>query len=407
MTNRMAVQKLESVPVVSELHQVSSVVLVLGATPPPYNGMSVATNLVLSGLEGRVPFVHLDTADRRNLSNLGRLDWTNIRLAMWHGLKCCFLLLRRRPSIVYVPISQATLPFLRDCLFLVPARLFRKLIVVHLHGSYFQQFYRQSSGCLRWLIRFTLADACRAIVLGDSLTTVFDGIIPQDRIRVVPNGIPDYVNGGYREMKPQKPRRVLFLATLTSEKGIFDVLRAIPRVLQNVCDCVFTFAGEWFRSSEKAMADRLAKDLGVAGHLEFTGPVGPQTKHKLFLSSDVFVFPPNHPYEGHPFVILEAMCAGLPIVTTKTGCVEETVKDGVTGFIVERNNPTAVADGIIRLLKDEELRTRMGAAARNRFLSMYTVDKFIDRLERVIVEASTVDAFTKSKKRQHTRQNLR
>jgi glycosyltransferase involved in cell wall biosynthesis len=364
-------------------------VLVVGPSPPPYNGMSVATNLVLNGLNGRLPIVHLDTADRRDLSNLGKLDWTNVRLAVWHGLNCLFLLLWRQPSIVYVPISQAMLPFFRDCLFLIPARLLKKTVVIHLHGSYFHEFYRRSSGPMRRLIRFALRNVYRAIVLGDSLVGVFDGIVPRDRITVVPNGIPDYLDGDSGLRTLQRPPRVLFLATHVAEKGIFDVLRAVPSVLDAVGDCTFTFAGEWYRSKEKTEAERLVRELGIDGHVEFTGPVGPGVKERLFLSSDAFVFPPTH-YEGLPFVILEAMCAGLPVVTTTTGCIKETVQDGVTGFIVPKSDPNAVATAIIRLLKDENLRMRMGTAARDRFLSLYTSEKFIDRLESVFLEASAV-----------------
>jgi glycosyltransferase involved in cell wall biosynthesis len=354
--------------------------------------MSTATSLVLNGLDSRIPILHLDTADRRDLSNLGKIDWTNVRLALWHGLKCFGLLLSREASIVYVPISQAALPFFRDCLFLVPARLLNKTVVIHLHGSYFHEFYRRGSGPIRWLIRLSLRNVHRAIVLGDNLTAVFDGIIPRDRIRVVPNGIPDYLvgdNGVSRASVARKPPRVLFLATLVAEKGIFDVLRAIPSVLHTIGDCTFTFAGEWYRSDEKIEAERLVKNLRIDRHVEFTGPVGPEIKERLFLSSDVFVFPPNH-YEGQPFVILEAMCAGLPVVTTGIGCIEETVKDGITGFIVRQKDPTDVANAIVRLLRDNDLRMKMGGAARDRFLAMYTIEKFIDRLENVFLEASAV-----------------
>src|SRR5207248_5108242 len=120
-----------------------------------------------------------------------------------------------------------------------------------------------SSGPMRWLIRFALRNVCRAIVLGDSLVGVFDGIISRDRIRVVPNGIPDYFDGDSGPRTVQNPPRVLFLATHVAEKGIFDVLRAVPSVLDGVGDCKFTFAGEWCRSKEKAEAERLVKELGI------------------------------------------------------------------------------------------------------------------------------------------------
>lgn len=361
-------------------------VLIIGPTPPPYNGMSVATDVVLEGLNEAMPIVHLDTADRRDLANVGKVDWTNIRLALSQGMKYLSLLFQRNPAVVYVPISQASLPFVRDCLFLVPARFLRVPVVVHLHGSYFPQFYKNSSTPMRWLVRFALRNVRRAIVLGDTLTGAFDGVIDRDRVRVVPNGLPDCAAGTKDARSQRAHRRVLFLATLLEEKGIFDTLRAIPSVLK-VVDCVFTFAGEWCRPEDKLLAERLVDELAIADYVEFPGPVGPTAKQQLFLSSDVFVLPTYYPFEGHPFVILEAMRAGLPVVTTNAGCIEETVKDGVTGLIVRKRDPESVAQAIIRLLTDPNLRTRMGNVARERFLAMYTAPKFTERLEAVILQA--------------------
>src|SRR6266849_5885256 len=101
-------------------------VLIIGPSPPPYNGMSIATELVLNAVRDEVSAVHLDTADRRGLSNVGKLDMVNILLAVYHGIKFLWLVTVKRPDIVYVQIAQDWLAFLRDCLFLVPARLLRK-----------------------------------------------------------------------------------------------------------------------------------------------------------------------------------------------------------------------------------------------------------------------------------------
>jgi len=365
----------------------TSPVLIIGPTPPPYNGMSVATDAVLGGLSGSMPILHLDTADRRDLSNMGRVDWTNIRLALEHGIKFLSLVLRRKPSAIYIPISQAWLPFMRDCLFLIPARLLRMPVVVHLHGSYFPEFYKQSPTPMKWLIRYALENVRTAIVLGDTLVGAFDGVIDRERVRVVPNGLPDYVNGAQKVNQGRTACRVLFLATLLKEKGVLDLLRAVPSVLK-VVNCLFTFAGEWYRHTDKATAEQLVRDLAITEYVDFRGPVGPDAKRELFLSSDVFVLPTYYPYEGHPFVILEAMCAGLPVVTTNAGCIEETVKDGMTGLIVRKQDPDSIAQAIIRLLTDAKLRACMGNAGRERFLAMYTSSKFSERIEAVLHQAA-------------------
>ena len=137
--------------------------LVVGPTPPPYNGMSVATQNVLELLERDFEIIHLDTADRRPLATVGRLDIRNILLAFRHALRFLLLAGSRRPEAVYVPIAQAPLGFLRDACFLVPARLLGLRTIVHLHGGHFARFHAGAPGPLRTLIRYSLGHATAAI----------------------------------------------------------------------------------------------------------------------------------------------------------------------------------------------------------------------------------------------------
>lgn len=369
-------------------------ILVIGPTPPPYNGMSVATQNVLeSSLKEQFDLIHLDTADRRGLANVGRLDFTNVCLAIWHFLRFAYLLVVERPQIVYVPIAQNSLAFLRDCLFLIPAKLTYRKVIVHLHGGYFRDFYEESNALLQALIRWTLKDVARAIVLGPELKFVFQGLVPEERIAVVPNGIDARIfavsNQGLKDSSlgsKKKGYQVLFLGTLLKSKGFIDVLYAIPRVLARRQDVRFVFAGEPCHARERDAAMEFIDTVNLHSFVCFPGVVSGKEKSDLFLSSDMFVLPTYYPYEGQPLVILEAMAAGLPIVTTDQGCIRETVGKG--GFIVESGNPRALAERILELLEDDALRERMGRANRDKFLKEYTLETFAENLGRVFREVS-------------------
>jgi glycosyltransferase involved in cell wall biosynthesis len=106
------------------------------------------------------------------------------------------------------------------------------------------------------------------------------------------------------------------------------------------------------------------------------GEIAGNDKARLLISSDIFVFPTCYPYEGHPFVILEAMAAGLPVISTDQGAIRETVLDGLTGFIVPHSDPRAIAEKILLLLRDSDLRRRMGSASRDRFLRHFTLERW-------------------------------
>lgn len=363
----------------------SPLVLLVGSSPPPYNGMSVATELVRNALRGVVPCIHLDTADRRGLANLGKFDLTNVFLALLHGAKCIWILLSKWPAVVYVPISQARLPFLRDCLFLIPARLTRRKVVIHLHGAYFGRFYKQSSLLMQAIIRYCLSQASLAIVLGENVTDVFDGILPRERIRIVPNGIHD--SFVYRADRRNGTVRLLYLGSLDAQKGVLDILNALSTIKVKGYDFECIFAGSWYAKSDEVAARQIIRDSGLGTCVRFVGAVGPSQKHGLLENADFLVFPTKYKFECHPYVVLEGMAAGLPILSTRVACIPETVRDGVEGFLIDPGDIRSLIEKIERLIGDKSLRRRLGQAARARFLEKYTYEQFSLKMTKVFREA--------------------
>jgi glycosyltransferase involved in cell wall biosynthesis len=360
-------------------------VIVIGPSPPPFNGMSIATHLVLDGLREKFEIYHLDTADRRGLTNIGKVDFTNVYLAFRHGWTYLRALITFRPRLIYVPISQSALPFVRDCLFLVPARLLGKRVVVHLHGSDFRHFYTAQPWWFRWLVRFALGESRKAIVLGGALSGMFQGVLPAEAVSVVSNGIPDFAADSNSSAMGCEPQTVLFISTLMREKGVLDLINSIPLVVKRFRDCRFVFAGEWLRAAEEREAKSVIAAHDLENHVRFMGPVGPAVKQQLLKAASVFVLPSYH--EGQPFAILEALCAGLPVIATDVGCVAESVIDGRNGFIVRQGEPESIADRIMILLSDPVRQKRMGAASRDVYLSQHKAEVFLSGLSSVWTEA--------------------
>ena len=362
-------------------------VLVIGPVPPPFHGPAVGTRALLNDarLTGRFGLLHLDTTDRRPMGNMGRLDLVNAWLAVKHAALCALHLVADRPALVYIPISQNALAFLRDALLLLPAILVRRKLVIHLHGSDFKRFYATSAAPLRMLVRFIFRHTARVIVLGDNLRPIFDGLIPADRVVTVPNGVNGAPFDRLRSTAPKAPAdglQVTYLGNLTQGKGYRQLLAAIPQVLEHVPKAHFNLAGAMFPPAGLHTLNRYRLEPVIAGAAAFLGTVSVDAKIQLLLDSDVFVFPPVQP-EGQPMVLLEAMAAGLPIVTTDQGAICETVLDGVQGFIVPASDPQALAEKITLLLQDESLRRRMGQASLQRFRAHYTLERWADDMAQV------------------------
>ena len=89
---------------------------------------------------------------------------------------------------------------------------------------------------------------------------------------------------------------------------------------------------------------------------------------------------PGIQQEGQPLTVLEAMCAGLPVVATDRGCLRETFVEGVTGYIVPSNAPDAIAGRVLQLIRDPVGRKILGQNARLRYEQEYTLPAFAARM---------------------------
>ena len=350
--------------------------IVIGPVPPPLHGVTVSTSLVLASdaLHERFDVEHVDTSDHRTHENVGRWEPRNVLLGIRDALRLGSRL-RGARGVVYLPISQSTPGFIRDSLFVHLSRLAGWKVALHLRGGEFRRFYALSPAPVRWWIRLTMRRATSAAVMGRSLTGEFEGLVRADRIVVVPNGTPDLEpDGDLRD-----PERVLFLSNLRRRKGVVESVDAALEVLKERPTARFVFAGAW---EEPQLENQLrTRTRAVGDAITFMGPVDGERKRELLLTSSVLLFPPTEP-EGHPRVVLEALSAALPIVTTHKGAIIDSVTDGEAGFVLPNADPQQLAERMLWLLSDSSLRDRMSHAARTTYIDRFTQE----RADRLLVE---------------------
>ena len=365
-------------------------ILVVAPTPPPYHGGSVITeNLLQSDLSEQFDFILLDIADRRGISNIGALEIKNIYLAAFHGLKFIYLLIRFNPDLIYLQVSQGIWGYLRDLLFLLPSRLFQKKILIHLHGSAFAQFYKSMPSLLSELTRYVFEKEVWGVVLGKCLISQFVSLLQPERIFVVPNGIRVIEKVNDTCVSINGKIRMLYLANLMETKGVLELINIVPEVVKRYPNTVFTFAGEKTYKAEMEKAWSIVAKYHLKEFVNMPGVVKGIEKEKLLRSADIFVFPPKA-QEGQPLVILEAMAAGLPVISTDRGAIKETVVNGVTGFIISPGDRQELLEKVTVLIEDEELRLKMGIEGRKRFQEHYTTQRWALDMDRVINEILSV-----------------
>ena len=173
------------------------------------------------------------------------------------------------------------------------------------------------------------------------------------KIEVVPNGIDtERFNLNKRESCEKlgldhEQKIIIFIGRLEPVKGLKYLIEAIS-ILKTDLNLVVVGDG-----SEKHSLKLLVNDLKLEDKVIFTGKISNEKIPEYLTASDVFVLPSLS--EGFPVVLLEAMAAGLPIVTTRKGGLPEIIEDKVNGFLVNPGSPEELADKINLVLKDEKL----------------------------------------------------
>jgi len=353
-------------------------VLLLGKLPPPYMGPSIATEIILkSTLKDHFELIHLDTKINHQISSFGTWSFSKVLANISIYFKMFSLLRKHKPQLVLIPISQTTTGFFKDSLFILIAKLFGRKVLLQLRGSNFKTWIEHSSSINKSYVKFILKKTQGMIVLGNNLKYLFADYYADNNIFVVPNG-GDYTIPKRNESPEVK---ILYLSNLLASKGVEDVFKAIE-ILHTKTAIQFSvdLVGEWYNEKTKAscLAIKEKNNLPIRIHKS----KGVAEKFQYLADADIFVFPPREP-EGHPWSIVEAMSASLPIISTDQGAIIESVMDTKNGFIVEPNHPEQIAEKLKILLEDIELRKRMGAASRELYLANFTEEKMVEKLRAV------------------------
>jgi glycosyltransferase involved in cell wall biosynthesis len=195
-------------------------------------------------------------------------------------------------------------------------------------------------------------------------------------------------------------KRFIFVSRVSPEKGVHILLQAFANVLAHEPDSELNIVGGVHipplsfiveQSSDPVVLslrhfyvsgymEYLQEQAKVAGNnVSFAGFVPHRELAPLLSAADVFVQPSVW---GEPFgmSVVEAMAAGLPVVSSRTGGLSESVVHGRTGLLVERNDPAALANAMLSLISDRKLAFRMGIEGAARARKIFSWDAVVTRL---------------------------
>jgi glycosyltransferase involved in cell wall biosynthesis len=207
------------------------------------------------------------------------------------------------------------------------------------------------------LFRRIYKKACLILVLCRPFKEQLAGMgLPPEIVKVVTtmyegNQLP----ASLRDKKTGETTKILFMARLIKPKGVYLAAEVGRLLVENGYKNIkLFFAGD---GPELEGLRKYIKDYSLDDYLEAPGYISGRRKEELLAESDIFLFPTTS--EGCPVVVLEAMGAGLAIISTPVGAIPEIIKHEENGFLIAGQDPKAFYEAVKKLIEDKELLKRI------------------------------------------------
>jgi glycosyltransferase involved in cell wall biosynthesis len=363
-------------------------VLVVGQTPPPYLGLPIMLECLVRSEMQDVDLHHLRIVLSKNESQVGKFSASKLLRLLKVIAQIYYARFVHAPQIMYfAPAAASKMSMIRDVAILGSTRFLFPKTILHYHASGHCKLYETLPRWQKWLFRRAFFQADGAIRLS-SFTPDDSKQLEAVREYIVPNGIDDPAAEGLPRrttfaVSPSQPLRLLFIALLCEAKGLLILIEACGKLAARGVPFQLNVMGRFESEEFEARVRRRVAELQIEDRVTFLGVLTGADKFAVFHRSDVLCHPTY--FDTFPVVLLEAMGCGIPVVASCWSGIPSIVDDGRTGFLVGLHDPDGVADRVAQLAEDPQLRQRMGAAGRDKFLHEFTLPRHIERMRQVFL----------------------
>ena len=326
--------------------------------------------------------------------------------------------------LYYPPAGPNRVPLYRDLVILLSTRWMFRRTIFHFHAGGISELYPQLSRTMQWLFRKALfhADAGIRVSRGSPPDAV---ALAAKQEFIVPNGIEDewpkieayrmnrvgeadtadavfasaassriasgsqsisesaFSGGASVAECEANPLRILFVGILRESKGLLVLIEAGSQLAKRGVPFKLQVVGQFQSPEFEAQVKERLEELNLQDAVEFVGPLDNDAKWRAYARADVLCLPTFYEAETFAIVLVEAMCAALPVVATRWRGIPEVVEEGKTGYLAAVRDAASIADRLEQLQAEPERRREFGVAGREKFLREYTVEKYWMRMEEV------------------------
>ncbi|MEQ1921585.1 MAG: glycosyltransferase [Pyrinomonadaceae bacterium] len=299
-----------------------------------------------------------------------------VRAYLYFVVSCLFY----RLEAVYVHMgSNASL--YRESGFVLLGKLFRKKVILHFHAGDVDEYLPRQPKPGRSFIGLGLRSADRIIAVSERSASQVAEIVPIEKITVIPNAIDisafKELPERFQQVNSDGAIRLLFVGAAGKLKGESDLIKALHLLKDNDPPLKASFLGYGTEELDQT---------GIGDMIEHLGPVSLNDRLTFYQNADIFVLPTYA--EAMPISVIEAMAAGLPVITTPVGGIPEIVDDTIEGYLCPVRDYKTLAEKISYLARNADVRTRIGRAARNRAVKEMDFGNYVDALRYELASAA-------------------
>ena len=360
----------------------STRVLVVGQLPPPVHGSNVMTKRFMEALEtNKISATIVEKDFSSQLHEVGKKSLNKLLKVPSLYQRVSRAISKGRPDYCVYFISVGLSSLLVDCLIL--HKLKRKNIpyVLYFHGMGYRKYEKLFNPLLKAVIRKSLSNALGGLVLGERLKEDVNHCIADDRLYILPNGIPAVEKLLTYPEKNHESVHIIFLSNLIPSKGPEVFLAMAREVHKQEPKVNFFLAGRHTSEDYLNKLHDYINEEGLEETVSILGPVYGEDKDRLLNNADMLVFPTSFEKETFGIVNIEAMMWGIPVISSPKGAIPEIIRDGVNGFIVDPTNISLLVDRVLLLVRNFELRQKMGRIGEDLFHQNYSLDAYTRNLK--------------------------
>jgi len=276
-------------------------------------------------------------------------------------------------------------------LFLASAQVVKEAIknkkpsVLEVHGVYaerglilrmMQNIYLHTIG--RWILENSTLIRC--LHKHDAVELTKFGA-PPDKIRIIPNAVDTDL---FKPSREREENSLIWVGRMVPEKGLTYLIKALTVIVKeySLKDISLKLIGD---GPQLSFLLKMVRKFNLNKHVRFLGSRSRKEVANMLARSSLFVFPSLR--EGMPLSVLEAMSCGLPVIGSRVIGLENLVVNNYNGLLVPPKDPRSLADAIVLLIVDGNLRRKMAKNARDYIMKEHSYDKILPKLQHMYFEA--------------------